>query len=146
MATGPARLRASVLAISLLVAGGLHLALTGDHMEESLVLGWGFVVAGAAQIVLGVMAIRPGRAPYRAIVGLNVALIALYLMHLTTGLPLPDAREATDEMRGLLGTREAIEPLALVTKAAELIGIGVALAARRDRAVVELPEQLKRAA
>jgi hypothetical protein len=141
-------MRAGILAISLVAAGALHVALTGDHMEESVLLGWGFVLAGIVQMVCGVMAIRPGRAPYGAIVVLNGVLIALYLMHVTTGLPLPDAKEAVDEMRGLLGSREALEPLALLTKAAEIVGIGVALASRGDRLAVAREEDrvLRRAA
>jgi hypothetical protein len=120
----------------------LHLAQTGEHLDESVLLGTGFVLAGIAQIGMGIMAVRPGRGPYRAIVALNLVLIALYAMHVATGLPLPDAKEAADEVRGLFGEREAIEPLALVTKLAEIVGIAVALASAHDRIAVTEEEEV----
>jgi hypothetical protein len=142
--TGGGRLWPAILFLALVFAGVLHLVLTEEHTRASATLGAGFVIAGLAQLVLGALSLRSDRAPYAAIVTLNVILIALYLMHVTTGLPLPDAAE--DSMRGLIGAREEIEPSAIATKVAELVGIAVALRGMRQRAAVSEEVAVRRAA
>ncbi|HEX9436403.1 MAG TPA: hypothetical protein VGA16_04495 [Candidatus Limnocylindria bacterium] len=132
------------LAAALAAAGAIHLALVGEHLEESVLLGRGFVVVGLAQIALGAIVLLRPRIPVRSIVALNVVLIALYALHVTIGLPLPDAAEAADEMKGLLGPREEVELSAIVTKLAELVGIVLAATARRDQAAGTT--QMRRAA
>lgn len=132
------RTRPVLLAFALLLAGALHLALTDEHLRSSALLGTGFIVAGLAQLALGlIVAVRPAMAPYGAAVALNAVLIVLYLMHLTTGLPLPDAAAGSDELQGVLGPRESVELPAVITKLVEVTGIALALLVRRDRAVIE---------
>lgn len=138
------RITRVALAAMLVVAGALHLTLVGEHLAASVLLGRGFVVAGLAQIALGAIVLLGPRIPVRSIVALNVVLIALYALHVTVGLPLPDAAEAADEMSGLLGTREEVDLPAIVTKLAELAAIVLAATARRDHAAGTA--QMRRAA
>ena len=134
-----------VLALSLFVAGLMHLVLTDEHMAESVILGSGFIVAALAQIILGVLALRPRLTPYRAIIALNAVLIALFAVHATTGLPLPDAQtDAAD--RGVFGPLEMIDGQAILTKIAELLAITLALWLRHERMQPAEVESLRRAA
>ncbi len=141
------RLAVILLTLSLLVAGALHLALTEEHFRASALLGAGFIVSGLAQI--GIALISVGQAPhipYRAIVVLNGVLIVLYLLHVTTGLPLPDSAATGAAEPGILGARDEIELPALATKLAEAIGISLALRMQRTQQTASADVSLQRAA
>jgi hypothetical protein len=144
---GTSRIALTALAISLLAAGLMHLVLTAEHMQESAILGIGFVVAALAQIVLGLLALRPNLAPYGWIIALNAVLIVLFAAHATTGLPLPDAQaDATSADRGVFGPLEAVDAGSIVTKASEIVGIALAAWLRRERTKGSEITSMRRAA
>lgn len=121
----------AMLIVSLVIAGLMHLALTGEHLEESAILGAGFVAAGVVQLALGAALLRaPNRATFGIVAALNLALVLLYVAHVTVGLPLG----------GDAPSREEVTPSGLGTKAAELAGILLALrlvARRAEPSVAE---------
>ena len=114
------------LVLSLLVAGSLHFALTSEHMEESAMLGIGFIVAGVAQAALALLLLRAlSRTALALVITLNAATVLLYLAHIFIGLPLGG---------GTL-SKEEIAPSGIATKAAELaaIALSLGLIGRRQR-------------
>ena len=125
-----------VLALTLLAAGVMHLWLAPQHLEESRILGAGFIAAAIAQLALGLAAITRGMAPYRAIALLNAALVVLYVMHVTVGLPLPDVRAGEGADEGVFGVLETVDPAAVLTKLIELAGIVCAVSLGRTRRAV----------
>lgn len=112
------------LAICLAVAGIVHLVLAREQLDESTLLGLGFVGAGLVQIVLAatvtwaVLRRRQARAGYLAIIALNAALVFLYAVHVWLGLPLAGAAKGV-----ILGTQEQIDIPGAFTKVAELVSL-----------------------
>ena len=112
------------------VAGWMHLALTGEHLQQSTLLGLGFAVSGILQIGLaGIVVWRPSRSAMYAIATLNAVLIFLYVVNVAIGLPLVGgAAEHPGSMSGLvLGRGEPVDLAGAVTKLVELLGIVVAV-------------------
>ena len=99
-------------------AAVVHLGLAPEHLGESLVLGLGFVAAAAAQAASALHGARFA-------VPLNLALVALWLVSRTTGLPFIAEAEPVGVLDGL-------------TVALELAVVGLAsgLAAARRPALV----------
>ncbi len=84
----------SLYAAAALVAGLIHLWVAPEHFEEWWGYGAFFLVATAAQLLYAPLALRwPSRA--LLIVG-NLAIVALYLLIRTVGIPLlgPEAGKA----------------------------------------------------
>jgi hypothetical protein len=110
-----AELRVDMVILTCAISAGIHGALVQDHFEEGTGAGLGFVVA---TVLLAVLAIVLTRDPSQlALVGtaaVFVGLIASYALVATTGFPIlhPDV--------------EAVDGLALVTKAIEGIGLVIA--------------------
>jgi hypothetical protein len=111
----------------LVVAGGIHLALTPEHLGESVVLGIGFLTAGVLQLVLAVWIFRRVSRLALLLVGVSsTALIVAYGVAVAVGLPFV-AADAMDE--GLsIGTGEPVTLVAAVAKVAELASILLAMA------------------
>jgi hypothetical protein len=110
------------------ISAGIHAALTPDHLAEHAALGGGFAVAAALLIVLAVVLTRV--VSVAALLGTAVlfaGLLVSYALAATTGLPLlhPD--------------REAIDGLALFTKAVELLGLLAAADLLRPRQPAQAP-------
>ncbi len=111
-----ADLRIDVLIVVCAVSAGIHGALVPEHFEVGTGAGLGFV---AATVLLAVLAVALTHAPTQltllATAAVLAGLIASYALVITTGLPVlhPDV--------------EAVDGLALFTKAIE--GVGLALAA-----------------
>ncbi|MFL6037460.1 MAG: hypothetical protein ACJ74B_02385 [Gaiellaceae bacterium] len=109
-------LRIDVLILICAVSAGIHGALVPEHFEEGAGAGVGFVVA---TVLLAALAVALTRAPTQLALAATAAvlggLIASYALVITTGFPVlhPEA--------------EAVDGLALFTKAIE--GLGLALAA-----------------
>ena len=108
----PADLRLDVLILVCAVSAGIHGALVPEHFEEGTGAGLGFV---AATVLLAVLAVALTRAPTQltllATAAVLAGLIASYALVITTGLPVlhPDV--------------EAVDGLALFTKAIEAVGL-----------------------
>jgi hypothetical protein len=106
-----------VVILACAISAGIHGALIPDHLEEGVGPGAGFAVATVVLAALAVvLTLRP--APWSAAIAAAVfaGLIVAYGLAVTSGLPLlhPD--------------REAVDSLALVTKAVEAVGLVAAAA------------------
>ena len=108
--------RVDLVILTCAISAGIHGALTPDHFEERTGAGLGFF---AATVLLGALTVwltlRPDdRRGLAAAAVVLVGLIASYALAITTGLPF------------LHPEREAIDGLALVTKAIEAAGVVIA--------------------
>jgi hypothetical protein len=107
-----AALRTDLIILACAISAGIHGALVGEHFEEGTGAGLGFV---AATVLLAVLAVvltrRPSQLAFVATAAVFTGLIASYALVITTGFPVLH-REA-----------EAIDRLALFTKAVEAVGL-----------------------
>jgi hypothetical protein len=107
-----AELRTSIVILACAISAGIHGALVQDHFHEGTGAGLGFAVA---TVLLALLAIVGTRAPTQgwlaAAAAVFAALIASYALVVTTGMPV------------LHPQPEAIDGLALFTKAVEAIGL-----------------------
>jgi hypothetical protein len=111
----PAELRTDLVILTCAISAGIHGALAPDHFEEGTGAGLGFVAATVLLAVLAVGLIRkPGQAALLATAAVFAGLIASYALVLTTGFPV------------LHPEPEAVDALALFTKAIEAIGLVLA--------------------
>ena len=110
-----AELRTDVVILACAISAGIHGALVADHFEEGTGTGLGFV---AATVLLALLAVvltrRPTQAVLLAAAAVLAGLIASYALVITTGFP------------ALHPEPEAIDALALFTKAIEAVGLVLA--------------------
>jgi hypothetical protein len=122
-----AELHTDIVILTCASSAGIHGALVPDHFRESTGAGVGFVVATALLAVLAVVLTRSQS--QLALVGtaaVFVGLIAGYAFAITTGVPVlhPDV--------------EAVDGLALFTKAIEAAGLVTAASLLRRRSLAAL--------
>jgi hypothetical protein len=105
-------------AVTLGTAGAIHLALVGQHAQESVASGVFFAAAGLAELLLAVAAWRtPGSRRTALAAGVVVAgLLVLYGVSRLWSIPA-------------FGGREAVDALGLLTKLLELTGAALAAGA-----------------
>jgi len=112
-----AELEVDVVVLACAVSAGIHGALVREHFEEGTGAGLGFV---ASTVLLAALAVALTRNPspfvLLATAAVFAGLIAAYTAVIATGLPV------------LHPEREAVEGLALFTKAVEVVGLVLALA------------------
>lgn len=109
--------------LALLIASSLHLILLTEHAEESSLLGLGFVFSGLAQAALAsAVFVRPQRLAYYGAIGLNVALLFLYVVHVRVGLPL-----VATPLGIAFGRPDDVDLVGILTKVAELLAIVLAV-------------------
>ena len=114
--SGRASLERDLLIVACAISAGIHAALVPEHLDEGTAVGLGFAVSAA---VLVVLAVELTRRPTTAVLvgsALTLAgLLAAYAFAITTGVPVlhPDP--------------EAVDGLALFTKAVEAAGLFAAL-------------------
>ena len=105
-------LRTDLIILSCAISAGIHGALVPEHFEEGTGAGLGFVLA---TIMLAVLALVLTRNPTQfALLGtaaVFAGLIASYALAVTTGVPVVHPEV------------EAVDGLALFTKAVEAIGL-----------------------
>ncbi len=109
--------RAGLLVIALTFSAGMHAALVPEHLKEMPPLGWSFIAAAALGAALACALVADPtdeRLARLAAVFLAGEVIA-WLLFVTVRVP------------GFAGTPEPVETIALVCKASELFGLGVAL-------------------
>jgi hypothetical protein len=121
-------LRVDVIILTCAVSAGIHAALVPDHFGEGTGAGVGFVVAAVLLALLAVaLTRRPSQLALVAAILVFAGLIVSYTLVLTTGLPVlhPDV--------------EAVDGLALFTKAVEAVGLVTAASLLRLPALPALP-------
>lgn len=124
-----AELRVDIIILACAVSAGIHAALVPDHFKEGAGAGIGFIVATVLLALLAVILTRnPSQIALTATVALFVGLIASYALVITTGVPVlhPDV--------------EAVDGLAVFTKAAEVIGLVTAASLVRRPSLLTYPQ------
>ena len=119
-----AELRTDLVILTCAISAGIHGALVPDHFEEGMGAGLGFVVATVLLAVLAVVLTRKPTQP--ALLGtaaVFAGLIASYALAITTGFPV------------LRPEPEAVNGLALFTKAVKAVGLVLAASLLRRPAL-----------
>lgn len=99
----------------LAAAGGLHLAALPGHWAASTVAGAFFAVTAAVQLLGAVsIAARPSSKTVLAVVAGNVAVLTLWAMSRTTGLPTGGELGVREPFGLLDGSAAAVEVLVIV--------------------------------
>jgi hypothetical protein len=115
-----AELRTDLVILTCAISAGIHGALVRDHFEEGTGAGLGFVVATGLLAVLAVVLTRkPTQLALLGTAAVFAGLIASYVLAITTGLPV------------LHPEPEAVDGLALFTKAVETSGVVLAASLMR---------------
>lgn len=114
-------LRADAVVVACAISAGIHGALVPEHLRESAAAGGGFAVS---VVLLGAIALWLSRTPTSAAAAAAAALVlagllGAYALAVTTGVPL------------LHPEPEAVDGLALFTKAVELLGLAAAVSLLR---------------
>jgi len=118
-------------AVTLGAAGAIHLALVGQHAQESLASAVFFAIAGVAELLLAIALWRnPGSRRAALAAGVVVAgLLVLYGMSRLWNIPA-------------FGGREAVDALGLLTKLLELAAAVLAAAAAAGWSLPPMRPQL----
>src|SRR5436305_12387075 len=110
------RRRSTVATVSLALAAaaGLHLAVLPDHLEEGLLIGAFFGVCAVLQLAAAVwVSAGAGRRAQQVIIAGNLAVIAIWAVSRTVGIPIgPDA-----------GVPEPVSTLDALSFLAEIIAL-----------------------
>ena len=102
----------NIVILACAISAGIHGALAPEHFEEGIGAGLGFVIATVAAAVLAaVLTYRPSQLALAAAGIVFAGLIASYAFAVTTGVPV------------LHPEPEAVDSLALATKAVEALGL-----------------------
>jgi hypothetical protein len=109
--------RSDLVALAVMFSAGIHAALVPEHLQEMPPLGWSFIGAAALGAVLAWMLVaRPGDRRVAMLAALFLAVEVLaWVLFVSVRVP------------GFAGTPEPVESIALVCKASELLGMGVAI-------------------
>jgi len=116
-----AELRTDVVILTCAISAGIHGALVPEHAGEGTGAGLGFVAATVLLAVLaGALTLRPSsELAFAGTIFVFAGLLVSYAAAVTTGVPV------------LHPEREAVDGLALFTKAIEVFGLVTAVAALR---------------
>ena len=107
-----AELRTDLVILSCAISAGIHGALVPDHFREGTGAGLGFVVATVLLAALAAWLTRkPTQLAFASTAAVFAGLIASYGLAITTGFPI------------LHPEPEAVDMLALFTKAVEAAGL-----------------------
>src|SRR5262245_52770357 len=109
--------RLGLLALAVTFSAGIHAALVPEHLQEMPPLGYAFIAAAVIGSGFALaLILRPNNPRFPLLAGL-FCLGQILTWALFISVPVP----------GFSGTPEPIEGIALVSKAAELTGLLVAL-------------------
>ena len=115
--------RTDVVILACAISAGIHAALAPEHFAEGVGAGTGFVVSAVLLAALAaILSLRPSEAARAATAVMFAGLIGAYALVITTGVPV------------LHPEREAVEGLALFTKAVEAVGLVLAIGPLRPLA------------
>jgi hypothetical protein len=115
------------VATTSLLAGVIHILVISEHFDESALYGTFFTVLGVVQVAYAVaVLVRPARALLALGALGNAAVVVLWLITRTAGIPLgPEAGEV-----------EAVGALDLVSSIAEVLLVVAAVVAIRQAAIL----------
>jgi hypothetical protein len=106
----------------LAAAGGLHLAALPIHLNSSTVAGAFFAVTAATQLLGAVLVVtRPSARTIQAVVAGNIAVLVLWAMSRTTGLPTGGELGVREPFGLLDGLAVGAETLVVVAGLAILV-------------------------
>ena len=127
-----------LLAALLLGAGAIHVAMAPSHLGESALEGAGFLAAAWVQLALGLAVLLrpPSRRLLLAVAGTSVALIAVWLVSRTAGLPFGAHAGHAESISVVDGVCVALEAVAALVAGAKLAGLASGLLRSRGVAVV----------
>ena len=129
--TGRLWLERDLVIVACAASAGIHGALVPQHLDENAAAGLGFAAATAILVVLAVwLTLGTGTVELVATAAVLSGLLASYGLAITIGVPL------------LHPEPEAIDALALATKAVELAGLVMAahlLLRGRRRVALSIP-------
>jgi hypothetical protein len=131
-----------VLALLLLTAAIIHLTLTPEHLEISLLLGVGFLLAGFTQLALAALVLgapERGDLVMSAVVVVSVALIVIYAYAVLVGLPLEAGHEAEDAIGWQIGAGEPVDMKGVVDFIAEVAAVALAVVIGFGAARIGMP-------
>jgi hypothetical protein len=134
----PAAVLRLLMSAALFLAGWIHLLLVPEHLDESPILGIGFLASGLAQLALvAVVVWRPRDWNLALVVAINVTLIGVYAYAILVGLPFAGTSEHVAAVGLVVGAGEPIDTLGAVSKVAELLSLAIAfgLLGRSSRAI-----------
>jgi drug/metabolite transporter (DMT)-like permease len=118
-------LRTDIVVLACAVSAGIHAALVPGHFEEGTGAGVGFVVATVLLAILAVVLTRsPSQHALIATGAVFSGLIVSYALVLTTGVPV------------LHPEIEAVDGLAVFTKAVEAVGLATAASLARNPSIL----------
>ena len=135
---GPAS-RSELWLLAALLAGAalIHAAMLPSHLDESAVEGAGFVVAAWAQALLAVgVLVRPTRRLFLAVVVTNAALVAVWVVSRTAGLPFGAHAGHAESVSVVDGICVALEVVALLVAGALATNAGRVVGGGRVRRLV----------
>ena len=110
--------RAGLLALAGMFSAGIHAALVPEHLQEMPPLGWSFIAAAALGVALAcaLVANSENQLFARLAAVFLADEVLAWVLFVSVAVP------------GFSGTPEPVETIALVCKAAELIGLWLAVA------------------
>jgi hypothetical protein len=125
----PAGLRRDAVIVTCAISAGIHGALVPEHFGEGTGAGTGFVVATALLAALAVaLTHNPSQLALAGATVVFAGLIVSYALAVTTGVPV------------LHPEVEAVDGLALFTKAIEIAGLVAAASLVRRPSLASLPQ------
>jgi hypothetical protein len=125
----PAGLRRDAVIVTCAISAGIHGALVPEHFREGTGAGTGFVVATALLAALAVaLTHNPSQLALAGATVVFAGLIVSYALAVTTGVPV------------LHPEVEAVDGLALFTKAIEIAGLVAAASLVRRPSLASLPQ------
>jgi hypothetical protein len=125
------------LAALLVGAGAIHIAMAPSHLGESAIEGAGFIASAWIQVALAVaVLVRPARRVLAAVIASSLALIAVWAVSRTAGLPFGDHAGHAESVTVVDGICVALEAVAIVVAAMMRTVVGIAVARARAVAVV----------
>ena len=108
------------VALASVLAGGIHLAVTPEHLEEWWVFGAFFIVVGGFQLAFAALVLRRPTWPV-ALTGIivNLGVVLVYVASRTTGLPVHPPEDITSHVWS--HATEGAGPADLAATGAELV-------------------------
>lgn len=115
----------TALAALAATAAAIHVAMAPPHLDDSAVLGAGFIVAAWAQLAIALRSLtRPARRVWLAAIALHVVLVAVWAVSRTAGLPFGEHSGHPERVTVVDLTVVVLELAAVLVALRLLLGLG----------------------